>query len=135
MREVADGIVVEAVIVEDPEAVLPLLGGKVQLVRAKCYQEVVHAAILARRAFERKTNHAKTLGGELLLRLAGTLQISDAIKARGVGKGLNYLVVFGTGDEAEEVVKRLGLSSTLPIQCTEEEAKIYFEKSALVEVL
>lgn len=135
MREVVQGIVVHPVIVREPERALPVLGAKVQLVRAPCYQAVVHAAVLAKRSFERGTNHAKTQGGELLLRLAGTLQISDAIKTCGVGEGLNYLVVFGTPKEAERIVEELGLEAAEPAECSKEEAKIHFERSALVEVL
>jgi KEOPS complex subunit Cgi121 len=135
MEEVIDGIVVGAIKVEDPERIIKSLGGTVQVVRAPCYEAVVHAAVLAKRAFERGTNHAKTIGGEFLLRLAGTLQIKEAIKEHGVGRGLNYLVVFGGIEEAEAFLKEHGLEEEKAIHCGREGSKSLFEKSALTEVL
>jgi len=132
---VTNGVFITRVSVRNVEDVLPYLGESVQLVNTDCWKAVAFASILALRAFERKTNHAKTLGGELLLRLAGTLQIKDAIKQVGAKPGENFLVVFGSEDDARRVLEELGLEE-LPIgECPEEIAKTFFEKSALVEVL
>ena len=135
MIRVTDGVFITRVLVRNVEAVLPYLGSDVQLVNTNCWRAVAFASILALRAFERKTNHAKTLGGELLLRLAGTLQIKDAIMKVGVKPGENYLVVFGDEADTKRVLEDLGLEE-LPIdECPDEIAKTFFEKSALVEVL
>jgi len=135
MEEVIDGIVVGAVKVENPEQLIKSLGRNVQVVRAPCYEAVVHAAVLAKRAFERGTNHAKTLGGEFLLRLTGTLQIREAIKDHGVARGLNYLVVFGGMKEAEAFLEEHGLELEKAGHCSKDVSKSLFEKSALTEVL
>ncbi|WP_457742334.1 KEOPS complex subunit Cgi121 [Thermococcus sp.] len=132
---VSEGIWISRVLVENPENVIPHIGDRVQLVRASCWQEVAFAAILAKRAFERSTNHAKTLGGELLLRLSGGLQIRDAIRERGVIKGDNYLVVFGDKATLEEFIKEHGLKEVKVTSCSPADMKTFFEKSALVEVL
>lgn len=125
---------ITAVEVEDVEEVIPLIGGNVQIVSAPCYEAVVYAALLTVRAFERGTNHAKTLGGELLLRLSGRLQIKDAIRENGVKVGLNYLVVFGNG-HLESKLQELGLRKAEPVHCDPGELKPLMEKSALVEAL
>ncbi|MEO2151670.1 MAG: KEOPS complex subunit Cgi121 [Thermococcus sp.] len=135
MIRVTERIFIARVSVRNVEEVIPYLGGNVQMVNTGCWKAVAFASILALRAFERGTNHAKTLGGELLLRLAGTLQIKDAIREVGANSGENFLVVFGSEDEARSVLEELGLEE-LPIgECPEEIAKTFFEKSALVEVL
>lgn len=134
-EEVLRGVWISRVLVENPDEVVPHIGGNVQLVRASCWQEVAFAAVLALRAFERGTNHAKTLGGELLLRLSGEIQIKDAIRKRGVRKGENYLVVFGKRRDVEDFIKRHGLREIAVESCSKEEMKTFFEKSALVEVL
>lgn len=128
-------VVVQPVLIDDPEKVLPYLGDRVQVVSTPCYGAVVHAAILALRSIERGTIHAKTPGGELLLRLSGTLQIREAIEKNGVKRGLNYLVVFGSEKDAEEIIESLNLTRTTPIECSPEALKSIFEKSAIVEVL
>jgi len=132
---VTNGAFIARVLVRNVEEVLPYLGGDVQLVSVGCWRAVAFASILALRAFERGTNHAKTLGGELLLRLAGTLQIKDAIREVGVKPGANYLVVFGEEAGAREVLGELGLEELPMEDCPDEIAKTFFEKSALVEVL
>ena len=106
-----------------------------ELFDAPFWEEVAFAALLAVRSFERGTNHARTLGGELLLRLAGTLQIRDAIAKYGVKNGENYLVVFGPRDRAEETLKELKLKELPVSDCDSEKSKEFFEKAALVEVL
>ena len=135
MIQVTDGVFLSRVLVRNVEEVLPYLGENVQLVNIACWKAVAFASILALRAFERKTNHARTLGGELLLRLAGTLQIKDAIGEVGARSGENYLVVFGDEVRAKEVLKELGLEELPLDDCPDEIAKTFFEKSALVEVL
>lgn len=135
MKEAVPGISIAAVYVEDREKLIPHVGARLQAVKAPCYEVVAHSAVLAKRAFERGTNHAKTLGGELLLRLGGTLQISEAIKKVGVKEGINYLVFFGPPEELIEIIKKLGLKEVQLEHCKEGEAKKYFEISALVEAL
>lgn len=120
--------------VENVDEVISRIGGNVQIVTAPCYEAVVHAVILAIRAFERGTNHAKTLGGELLLRLSGKLQIRDAINENGVKRGLNYLVLFGEKDP-EPILRELGLRKAEAVHCDPEKLKPLMERSALVEVL
>jgi KEOPS complex subunit Cgi121 len=100
-----------------------------------CWRAVAFAAILAERSIKRDRGHAKTPGGELLLRLAGTHQIKEAIKAIGAREGYNYLVVFGSREDAERMVGELGLEEVELEDCPDEELKKLFEKSALVEVL
>ncbi|ACS34341.1 KEOPS complex subunit Cgi121 [Thermococcus gammatolerans] len=128
------GFEVIAVKVREAEKIVPKIGGDVQIVSAPCYEAVVHAAVLALRAFQRGTNRAKTLGGELLLRLSGRLQIKDAIKENGIKEGLNYLVIFDGGDP-ELKLKELGLRKANPVHCDPEKLKPLMEKSALVEAL
>lgn len=135
MIQVTDGVFLSKVSVQNVEEVLPYLGESVQLVNTPCWKAVAFASILTLRAFERGTNHAKTLGGELLIRLAGTLQIKDAIKDVGVREGPNYLVVFGDESRAREIIEKLGLEELPFDDCPDEIAKTFFEKSALVEVL
>ena len=132
---VTDGVCIARALVRNVEEVIPYLGGKVQLVNTSCWKAVAFASILALRAFERGTNHAKTPGSEFLLRLAGTLQIKDAIKQVGVKQGENFLVVFGDEDYAKEIMNELGLEELPLDECPDEIAKTFFEKSALVEVL
>ena len=86
-------------------------------------------------SFERETNRARTLGGELLLRLSGRLQIKDAIAERGVRDGENYLVVFGSEKRTRELLLELDLEELPVDDCEKEKLKTFFEKAALVEVL
>jgi len=132
---VTDGVFITRVLVRNVEEVIPYLGKNVQIVSINCWRAVAFASVLAIRAFERKTNHAKTLGGELLLRLAGTLQIKDAIREVGAKPGENFLVVFGSENDAKRTLEELGLEELPIIECSKESAKTFFEKSALVEVL
>lgn len=130
-----EGLVVKRVMVHDVEGILPYLGGRMQLVSGNCIEEVLFAALLSVRAFERKTNRARTLGGELLLRLAGTHQIREAIKLRGAGTGPCYLVVFGSDEEARRLIRRFGMERLEPEHCDEAKLKSLMEKAALVETL
>jgi len=129
------GIVIKRVMVRDVDRLIPQLGERFQLVSGECIEEVLFAALMSMRAFERGTNHAKTLGGELLLRLAGTHQIREAIKLRGAGNGPRYLVVFGSEEEAREFMRKFALEELEPEHCEEAKLKPIMEKTALVEAL
>jgi KEOPS complex subunit Cgi121 len=135
MGSAGSNVCIVRVSVDDVERIIPHLGGRIQVVRAPCDEVVRFAAVLTLRSFERGTNHAKTPGGELLLRLAGTLQIKDAIDEVGVRKGENYLVFFGSEEECTEFLREFNLKELPPTECGEEEAKTFFENAALVEVL
>ena len=135
MGEGKNNVCIVRVLVNDVDRIIPYLGGQIQVVRGPCDEVVRFAAILAVRSFERGTNHAKTLGGELLLRLAGTLQIKDAIEEVGIKKGENYLVFFGGRDECRSFMRQFNLRELPSIKCIDEEAKSFFENAALVEVL
>ncbi len=135
MEKVGKNVYISLVEVEDVEKLIPSLGADVQLVRAQCYEQVTFATILAVRSFNRGTNHARTLGGELLLRLAGTLQINEAIRKYGAANGENYLVVFGNSGEASEVMERFRLREKPLSRCRWDVLKNLLEKAALVEVL
>jgi len=135
MRRITEKLHITKVYVEDAEKLIPKLGGDVQIVSAECWEAVAFAALLALRSFERGTNHARTLGGELLIRLAGTLQIKDAIAQNGIKNGENYLVVFGTRERALELLREFGLNELPLTGCDEEKVKTFFEKAALAEVL
>jgi len=135
MIPVTDGVFITRVSVQNVEEIVPYLGADVQLVNIPCWKAVAFASLLAIRAFERGTNHAKTLGGELLLRLAGVLQIRDAIREVGAKPGENYLVVFGGEAKAREILNKLGLKELPLDECPDGIVKTFFEKSALVEVL
>lgn len=135
MRGITEKLHITKVYVKDAEKLIPKLGRDVQIVSAECWEAVAFAALLALRSFERGTNHARTLGGELLIRLAGTLQIKDAIAQNGIKNGENYLVVFGTRERALEVLGEFGLKEFPLTGCDEEKVKTFFEKAALAEVL
>jgi len=115
--------------VDDPKAIKKVIGPNVQIVRARCVEEVMHAVRLSERAFKRGTNHAKTIGGEVLMRLAGTVQIREAIDKVGLSKGFNYVILFN--DEIPEGLKVVGDNG----ECEDVELKRSFERMALVEVL
>ncbi|NPA47799.1 MAG: hypothetical protein GXO14_04040 [Thermococci archaeon] len=117
--------------VDDPESIRGLLGPDLQIVSVRCVEEVLHAVQLSIRAFKRGTNHARSLGGEILLRLAGTAQISEAIKKVGLSRGLNYAILLGDVELPPE------LKVVDPERCNENEAELKesFERMALVEVI
>jgi len=135
MRAVTKNLHISKIQVDDVESVIPYVGEKIQVVQAECWEAVAFAALLALRAFNRGTNHARTLGGELLLRLAGHLQIKEAIERVGVKPGENYLVVFGSEEDAQEFLTKLKIRELPLTDCEREKAKTFFEKAALVEVL
>jgi KEOPS complex subunit Cgi121 len=135
MKEVTPSLHIARILVRNAEDIIPKISGDFQIVQAECWEEAAFAALLALRSFERGTNHARTLGGELLLRLAGTLQIKEAIKERGIKDRENYLVVFGGRERAEALLEELGLEELPEVGCEKEKLKTFFEKAALVEVL
>ncbi|QDA31938.1 KEOPS complex subunit Cgi121 [Thermococcus indicus] len=135
MKEITENLHITKVFVKNAGELIPLIGGDFQIVNGECWEEIAFAALLALRSFERGTNHARTLGGELLLRLAGTLQIKDAIAKHGVREGENYLVVFGSRNRAGEILAGLNLEELPMTDCGAEKSKRFFEKAALVEVL
>lgn len=123
--------------IDDVERAISKIGRQLQVVNADCWEQVAFATILALKSFGRGTNHARTVNGEILLRLAGTLQIADAIKEYGVKAGENFVVAYGEGCEKriEELLEELK-TRELPLEeCQNENMKSLFEKAALVEVL
>lgn len=134
MIPVTKSIHIARVDVHNVDDILGYLGSNVQLVSVECWRAVAFAAVLAERAVKGAPPTQKLLG-ELLLRLAGTHQIREAIKEVGAKNGPNYLVVFGDNSEAEEILRSLGLEEIEIKDCSDEEVKRFFEKSALVEVL
>lgn len=135
MISIGENIQIARVEVRNVDKVINHLGSTVQLVSVECWRAVAFAAVLAERSMERKTNHAKTIGGELLLRLAGTHQIKEAIKKIGVKTGYNYLVFFGGREEAKAFIDKLELREVELKECPDDKLKKLFEKSALVEIL
>lgn len=134
MIPVTKSIHIARVDVHNVDDILGYLGSNVQLVSVECWRAVAFAAVLAERAVKGAPPR-KNSWGELLLRLAGTHQIREAIKEVGAKNGPNYLVVFGDNSEAEEILRSLGLEEIEIKDCSDEEVKRFFEKSALVEVL
>ncbi|AEH23986.1 KEOPS complex subunit Cgi121 [Pyrococcus yayanosii] len=121
--------------ISDPESLLEILDETMQAVSVECWEEVAFATLLALRAFKNGRAKAKTVKGEILIRLAGTPQIRDAIAKVGARRGKNYLVAFGKGacEKLKDVIQKLKLD-TVPISnCAEEELKKRFEEMALVE--
>ncbi|NJE85069.1 KEOPS complex subunit Cgi121 [Thermococcus sp. CX2] len=135
MRKIRDNLYIAKVHVKNADELIPKLGGDFQIVYTECWEAAAFAALLAIRSFERGRNHARTLSGELLLRLAGTLQIKDAIAQHGVRNGENYLIVFGNRSRMEAIIRELGLKELPMDDCDKEKVKTFFEKAALVEVL
>ncbi|MCG3226783.1 MAG: hypothetical protein H7645_07680 [Candidatus Heimdallarchaeota archaeon] len=112
------------------------------------------------KSFENKRNIARTKANELLIRLAGKRQISNALKLLGIKDSSQYLLIIAFGakfennkKELEKVVEQFGISedeaeNILPIsklkvlssyyECQEnlqEIEKKALEKIAFVEVL
>jgi len=129
-------IAVAKILLEDTSNIFEILPNNVQILNIKCWEQAVFSAILALKSFERNTNKAKTIRGEILLRASGTLQIKDAIKAVGAKKGENFIVAFG--EEAEkglqEVLSKIPAEEIPFKNCEKEEVKKLLEKAALVDV-
>ncbi|HII66538.1 MAG TPA: hypothetical protein HA302_00685, partial [Thermococcaceae archaeon] len=92
---------------------------------------------LALKSFERGTNKAKTIRGEILLRVSGNLQIKDAINLVGAKKGENFIVAFGENAEKDlaEVLLKIGAKELQLTNCEKEKVKESVEQIALVDVL
>ncbi|WP_048151556.1 KEOPS complex subunit Cgi121 [Palaeococcus ferrophilus] len=129
-------ILVTKVTVDKPSKIFEKLGDRVQIVNVPCWKHAVFGTILALKSFERGTNHARTLKGEILLRLAGTLQIKEAIEKVGAREGQNYLVAINlTPGEVRALMEELDLREVPMEDCNPESLRDYFELSAMVEVL
>lgn len=129
-------ILITKVTVDEPSKIFEKLGDRVQIVNIPCWEHAVFGTILALKSFERGTNHARTLRGEILLRIAGTLQIKEAIKEVGARRGENYLVAVDMSSDAlEALMRELNLREMPMDDCNPEALKKYFELSAMVEVL
>ncbi|WP_048146956.1 KEOPS complex subunit Cgi121 [Pyrococcus abyssi] len=123
---------------ESIERALNLCNDNCQIVSAKCHEEVIFATILAIKAFSSGRNTAKTIKGEILLRLAGVKQIKDAIKIIGARKGENLIIYFGVSDPCsslKDFISSLGLREEPLKPCDEDEVKRGFERAAIIEAL
>jgi len=128
-----NGFLVERVEIESVDSLIPLLGDKLQATSEECFREVVFAALLSLRSFSRGTNRAKSLGGEFILRIAGSKQISESIKKKGLKVGFNYLVFFGDKKEFMNILQKADLKTVELKKCKDAEIKKKFEKSAILE--
>ncbi|AFK22307.1 putative KEOPS complex Cgi121-like subunit [Pyrococcus sp. ST04] len=120
------------------EDILTLCPENCQILSARCVEEVIFATIIAIKAFKQSRNIAKTIRGEILLRLAGEKQIKDAIKSVGAKPGNNYIVIFDELDPCKklaEMLSKLNLKESKLFRCNPEEAKKSFEKAAITEIL
>ena len=82
------------------------------------------------KSFKNKRNIARTKGNELLIRLAGKRQISNALKLFGIKDSSQYLLIIAFGAKLEnnkkeinKLVEKFGIN--------EEEAEITLPKSEL----
>ncbi|ALV63083.1 Uncharacterized protein ADU37_CDS13840 [Thermococcus sp. 2319x1] len=130
-------IAIARILLENTGDIFEILPDNVQILNVKCWEQVVFSTILALKSFERKTNKAKTIKGEILLRASGTLQIKDAIKAVGAKKGENFIVVFSENAEKDlqEILPKIPAEEIPFNDCEKEEVKKLLEKAALVDVL
>jgi len=130
-------IAIARMLLEDIADIFEILPDNVQILNIRCWEQVAFSTILALKSFERKTNKAKTIKGEILLRASGTLQIKDAIKAVGAKKGENFIVAFGDNAEKDlqEILSKIPAEEIPFNDCEKEEVKKLFEKAALVDVL
>ncbi|MBO8174345.1 MAG: KEOPS complex subunit Cgi121 [Thermococcus sp.] len=130
-------IAISRIVLEDISWIFEELDENIQITSVECWEQVAFATILALKSFERGTNKAKTVKGEILLRLAGTLQIGEAITKVGAKKGENFLVAFGKNacKTLREFLKKKALKEVPFSDCDKEKVKELFEKAALVEVL
>ncbi|WP_175059626.1 KEOPS complex subunit Cgi121 [Thermococcus sp. 2319x1] len=130
-------IAIARILLENTGDIFEILPDNVQILNVKCWEQVVFSTILALKSFERKTNKAKTIKGEILLRASGTLQIKDAIKAVGAKKGENFIVVFSENAEKDlqKILSKIPAEEIPFNDCEKEEVKKLLEKAALVDVL
>ncbi|USS41361.1 KEOPS complex subunit Cgi121 [Thermococcus aggregans] len=129
-------IAVARILLEDTSNIFEILPDNVQILNLECWEHAVFSTILALRSFERSTNKAKTIKGEILLRASGTLQIKDAIEAVGAKKGENFIVAFGENAEKDlhELLSKIPAKEIPFGDCEKEYVKKLFEKAALVDV-
>ncbi|WP_042702491.1 KEOPS complex subunit Cgi121 [Thermococcus sp. PK] len=130
-------IAIAKILLEDTADIFEILPDNVQILNIRCWEQVAFSTILALKSFERKTNKAKTIKGEILLRASGTLQIKDAIKTVGAKEGENFIVAFGENAEKDlqEILSKIPAEEIPFNDCEKEEVKKVFEKAALVDVL
>jgi len=130
-------IAISKIVLEDVSWIFEELDESIQIINVECWEQVVFATILALKSFKRGTNKAKTIKGEILLRLTGTLQIGEAIKEVGAKRGENFLVAFGkdASKTLEEFLKKKALKEVPLSDCDREKVKDLFEKAAIVEVI
>jgi len=130
-------IAISRVMLDDISWIFRELSEYMQVTSVECWEQVVFATILSLKSFKCGTNKAKTVKGEILLRLAGTLQIGEAITKVGAKKGENFLVVFGrdAGRVLQEFLKKNSLKEVPFSDCNREEVKMLFEEAAIVDVL
>lgn len=130
-------IAIEKVKLQDTSEIFTKIQKNMQVVSVKCWEQLAFATISSLQAFRRNTNKAKTITGEILLRLAGTLQIHEAIKRVGAKKGENFIVAFGEGaaEELESFIRKNNLQRIPFEDCNVEEVKELIELAALVDVL
>lgn len=130
-------IAISRIILKDVSSIFEELPENMQITSVECWEQAVFATILALKSFERGTNKAKTVKGEILLRLAGTLQIGGAIKKVGAKRGENFLVAFGKNarETLKEFLEKKALEEVPFPECDREKVKELFEKAAIVEVL
>lgn len=113
------------------------LGEGMQVASVKCWEQLAFATIVSLKSFERGTNKARTIKGEILLRLAGTIQIHEAIRQIGAKEGENFIVSFGK--DADKRLRNFLIRHDLkeiPMKdCEKEKVKDLMELSAIVDVI
>ena len=123
---------------DEAELLINICGENCQIVKANCLEEVVFATILALKAFAQGRNKAKTVKGEILLRLAGVRQIREAINLVGAGEGENFIVTFGTENPCKlltKILSKIGATEVTLNECDREIVKKSFERIAMTETL
>ncbi|RLF76969.1 hypothetical protein DRN39_05110 [Thermococci archaeon] len=130
-------IAIEKVKLKDPSGIFTKIQKDMQIVSVKCWEQLAFATISSLKAFERNTNKARTITGEILLRLAGTLQIHEAISKVGAKKGENFMVAFGedAARNLESFIEENNLQKIPFKDCDVEKVKELIELAALVDVL
>lgn len=118
--------------VNDLLKLAPSLDEEVVLIDADVVCGVDHigsAVIHARRAFERKSNAANTLGMEVILYASGERQISKAKKKMGLHQGTKHVAVVVLSPEdadVDDVLRKLGLDrDDRLLECTPEKCNAF----------
>ncbi|AAL80647.1 hypothetical protein PFDSM3638_02610 [Pyrococcus furiosus DSM 3638] len=111
--------------------------GDYQVVNAECADKVIFATIIAIKAVKEGRSIAKTVPGEILVRLSGNRQIKEAIKKVGAKEGENYIVTFGENASAllQKILSTLEIKELELERCDLEYAKKAFEDIAIIEAL